>query len=59
MAQRGHKTLLKPALDDARVQLEELALRHKPGEYAAGERLRAVAAELVGRGLGRIADPAR
>ena len=45
------KTLLKPTPDDARAQLEELALRHKPGEYAAGERLRAVAAELVRRGL--------
>jgi hypothetical protein len=51
MAQRVYKTLLKPAPDDARAQLEELALRHEPGEYAAGERLRAVAAELVGRGL--------
>ena len=51
MAQRVYKTLLKPAPDDARAQLEELALRHQPGEYAAGEQLRAVAAELVGRGL--------
>ena len=51
MAQRAHKTLLKPAPDEARAQLEELALRHEPPEYAAGERLRAVAAELVSRGL--------
>ena len=51
MAQRVYKTLIKPAPDDARAQLEELALRHQPGEYAAGERLRAVAAELVSRGL--------
>jgi hypothetical protein len=51
MAQRVHKTLLRPGPDDARAQLEELALRHAPGEYAAGERLRAVAAELVSRGL--------
>ena len=59
MAQRVYKTLLKPAPDDARAQLEELALRREPGKHAAGERLRAVAAEPVGRGLGRIADPAR
>jgi len=51
MAQRVYKTLLKPGPDDAWAQLEELALRYEPGEYAAGERLRAVAAELVGRGL--------
>lgn len=51
MAQRVYKTLLKAAPDDARAQLEELALRHESGEYAAGERLRAVAAELVARGL--------
>jgi hypothetical protein len=51
MAQHVHKTLLKPVPADARAQLEELALRHEPGEYAAGERLRAVAAELVSRGL--------
>jgi len=51
MAQRVYKTLLKPAPDDARAQLEQLALRHQPAEYAAGERLRAVAAELVRRGL--------
>ena len=51
MAQRVYKTLLKPGPDDARMHLEELALRHEPGEYAVGERLRAVAAELVGRGL--------
>ena len=51
MAQRVYKTLLKTAPDDARAQLEELALRHESGEYAAGEQLRAVAAELVARGL--------
>jgi len=51
IAQRVYKTLLKPAPDAARAQLEELALRHEPREYAAGERLRAVAAELVSRGL--------
>ena len=28
-----------------------MALRHEPAEYAAGERLRAIAAELVSRGL--------
>ena len=59
MAQRGYKTLLKPVPDDARAQPEEVALQHEPGEYAAGERLRAVAAELAGRGLGPIAGPAR
>ena len=31
MAQRVHETLLKPGPDDARAQLEELALRHAPG----------------------------
>ena len=41
MAQRVYKTLLKPGPDDARAQLEELALRLEPGEYAVGERLRA------------------
>jgi hypothetical protein len=30
MAQRVYKTLLRPAPDDARAQLEELALRHDP-----------------------------
>jgi hypothetical protein len=32
MAQRVYKTLIKPAPDDARAQLEELALRHQPSE---------------------------
>ncbi len=59
MAQRGYKTLLKPVPDDTRAQPEEVALQRDPGEYAAGERLRAVAAELAGRGLGRVGGPAR
>jgi hypothetical protein len=51
MMQKVHKTLLKPVPDDARAQLDVLALRLEPGECAAGERLRAVAAELVRCGL--------
>src|SRR5271157_614118 len=49
MAQRVYKTLLKPGPDDARAQLEELALRLEPGEYAA----RGAAA----RGRGRTGRP--
>jgi len=51
MAQKVHKTLLKPVPEDARAQLDDLARRLDPDEFAAGERLRAVAAELVRRGL--------
>ncbi len=56
MAQRVYKTLLKPARDDARAQLEELALRHEPGEYAAAVRR---AADIVDAVLRGIAGPAR
>jgi len=45
------KTLLKPDPGQARAQLEELASRLAPQDSAAGERLRAVAVELVRRGL--------
>lgn len=51
MAQKVYKTLLKPVPEDARTQLDGLAQRLEPAEYAAGERLRAVAAELVRCGL--------
>ena len=49
MAQRVYKTLLEPAPEDARAQLDELALRSGPDEFAVGQRLRTVAAELVRR----------
>jgi len=52
MAQRVYKTLLKPAPDDARAQLEELVLRQEPGAYAAGE-------DIVDAVLRGIAGPAR
>jgi hypothetical protein len=45
------KTLLKADPGQAREQLEELASGLTPDEHAAGERLRAVAAEMVRRGL--------
>jgi hypothetical protein len=51
MPQKVYKTLLKAVPEDARAQLDDLALRSGPDEFAAGERLRAVAAELVRRGL--------
>ncbi len=51
MAQKVYKTLLKPVAEDARAQLDDLARRLGPDEFAAGERLRAVAAELVRCGL--------
>jgi hypothetical protein len=51
MTQKVHKTLLRPVPEDARAQLDGLASRLEPGEFAAGERLRAVAAELVRCGL--------
>ena len=51
MAQKVYKTLLKPVPEDARAQLDDLARRLKPDEFASGERLRAVAAELVRCGL--------
>jgi hypothetical protein len=51
MTQKVYKTLLRPAPEDARAQLDGLALRLAPEEFAAGERLRAVAAELVRCGL--------
>ncbi len=51
MAQKVYKTLLKPVAEDARAQLDDLARRLEPDEFAAGERLRAVAAELVRCGL--------
>ena len=50
-AQKIHRTLLKPDPDQARAQLEELASKLAPEHKAAGERLRAVAAELARRGL--------
>ncbi len=52
MAQRVYKTLLKPAPDDARAQLEELAHRHGPGECAAGE-------DIVDAVLRGVAGPAQ
>jgi hypothetical protein len=51
MPPKVYKTLLKPDPQDARAQLDNLARRGEPGEFAAGERLRAVAAELVRCGL--------
>jgi hypothetical protein len=45
------KTLLRPDPGQARAQLEDLASRLAPQDSAAGERLRAVAVELVRRGL--------
>jgi hypothetical protein len=45
------KTLLKPDPVRAEVQLEDLASRLAPQDSAAGQRLRAVAVELVRRGL--------
>ena len=51
MAQKVYKTLLNPIPEDARAQLDDLARRLEPDELAAGERLRAVAAELVRCGL--------
>jgi hypothetical protein len=51
MTQKVYKTPLKPAPEDARAQLDSLARRLDPGEFAASERLRAVAAELVRCGL--------
>ncbi len=51
MAQKVYKTLLKPVPEDARAQLDDLARRLEPDEFAASERLRAVAAELVRCGL--------
>jgi hypothetical protein len=52
MTQKVYKTPLKPTPEDARAQLDSLARRLDPDEFAAGERLRAVAAELVRCGLG-------
>ncbi len=51
MAQKVYKTLLKAVPADARAQLDDLARRLEPDEFAVGERLRAVAAELVRCGL--------
>jgi hypothetical protein len=51
MTQKAAKTLLSPDPEQARKQMEELAATLAPGENAAGEQLRAVAAELVRRGL--------
>jgi len=45
------KTLLKPDPGQARAQLEDLASRLAPQDSAAGQQLRAVAVELVRRGL--------
>jgi hypothetical protein len=44
------RRLLKPDPGQARAQLEDLASRLAPQDRAAGERLRAVAVELVRRG---------
>jgi hypothetical protein len=49
--QKIRRTLLRPDPGQAREQLEELAARLEPGEKTAGQQLRAVAAELVQRGL--------
>ena len=51
MIQKVYKTLLKAEPERAREQLEDLAIRLSPRDYAACARLRAVAEELVGRGL--------
>lgn len=51
MTQKVHKTLLEEVPEDARAQLDELARRLDSEEFAAGERLRAMAAELVRCGL--------
>jgi hypothetical protein len=51
MTQKVYKTLLTGAPEDARAQLDGLARRLDPGQFAAGERLRVVAAELVRCGL--------
>ena len=45
------KMLLKPDPDQARAQLDEQASGLTPEQGAAGERLRAVAVELIRRGL--------
>jgi len=49
--QKVYKTLLKADPERAREQLEDLAIRLSPRDYAACARLRAVAEELVRRGL--------
>jgi hypothetical protein len=49
--QKVYKTLLKAEPERAREQLEDLAVRLSPRDYAACERLRAVAEELIRRGL--------
>jgi hypothetical protein len=46
-----YKTLLRPDPGQARTQLDDLASKQAPDENAAGARLRAVAVELVRRGL--------
>ena len=46
-----YKTLLKPDPGQARERMEELAGELAPEDNAAGKRLRAVAVELVRRGL--------
>jgi hypothetical protein len=48
---KAAKMQLKPDPDHARVQLDELAGVLTPEQDAAGERLRAVAVELIRRGL--------
>ena len=45
MMQKVYRTLLKAVPEDARAQLDDLAPRSGPDEFAAGERLRAVAAK--------------
>lgn len=49
--QKAAKMQLKPDPDQARVQMDELAGVLPPEQDAAGERLRAVAVELIRRGL--------
>ena len=51
MMQRVYKTLLEPTPEAARAKLDELALKSGPDEFAIGQRLRTVAAELVRRDL--------
>lgn len=48
---KAGKMLLKPDPDQARAQLDEQASVLTPEQDAAGERLRAVAVELIRRGL--------
>jgi hypothetical protein len=48
---RARKTQLGPGPEQARAQLDDLAAALAPEDSAAGEQLRAVAVELIRRGL--------